>query len=200
MKSLRIPVGAHDVHPPPGGADLAGCTEVRAVEVHSCGSDEMFVGRTGYVSAALWLKSIHTTLDVVPRNDLYKICDAVISSGRQHAKTRPNNRNQPSPPLMYAYYKTEYLGAAHGLCAVLQMLLSVPGYVQHASRDVISDIIESVNFLLSLQTPTGNFPCAMDEAPPFQQRLEEDELVHWCHGAPGAVFKAVLGPPAVKQS
>ena len=66
--------------------------------------------------------------------------------------------------------------------------LSVPGYVEHASRDFISDIVELVNYLLSIQTPTGNFPCAMDEAPPFQQRLEEDELVHWCHGAPGAVF------------
>ena len=45
-----------------------------------------------------------------------------------------------------------------------------------------------VNYLLSIQTPTGNFPCAIDEAPPYQQRLEKDELAHWCHGAPGAVF------------
>ena len=31
-------------------------------------------------------------------------------------------------PLMYAYHGTEYLGAAHGLCSILQMFLTVPGY------------------------------------------------------------------------
>ena len=91
------------------------------VDVHSCVSDEMFVGRTGYISAVLWLKSMDATLDVVPRNDLYIICDVVISSGRLHAKTRPNNKSQPSLLLMYEYYKTEYLGAADGLCAILQI-------------------------------------------------------------------------------
>ena len=29
---------------------------------------------------------------------------------------------------MYAYHGTEYLGAAHGLCSILQMFLTVPGY------------------------------------------------------------------------
>ena len=32
---------------------------------------------------------------------------------------------------MYSYHDTEYLGAAHGLCAILQMLITVPGYIQH---------------------------------------------------------------------
>ena len=35
---------------------------------------------------------------------------------------------------------------------------------------------------------SGNFPCAMDEAPPYRQRPEHEELVHWCHGAPGVVY------------
>ena len=41
------------------------------------------------------------------------------------------------------------------------------------------------DFLLAMQTKTGNFPCAMDEAPPNPTRHENEELVHWCHGAPG---------------
>ena len=36
-----------------------------------------------------------------------------------------------------------------------------------------------------MQTKSGNFPCAMDEAPPNPTRHENEELVHWCHGAPG---------------
>jgi hypothetical protein len=46
------------------------------------------------------------------------------------------------------------------------------------------DVRESVDFLLGLQQPNGNFPCAMDELPP-NARSSADELVHWCHGAPG---------------
>lgn len=158
------------------------------VQVHKCGSDEMFVGRAGYISAALWLKSINSKLDVVGNDVLFKICDAIVASGRQYAKSRRNNGQQPSPPLMFAYYQTEYLGAGHGLCAILQMLLSVPGYIQQCSDDIVNDIKLSIQFLLSLQTMTGNFPCAMDEAPPYRQRSDQDELVHWCHGAPGTVY------------
>ena len=33
----------------------------------------------------------------------------------------------------------------------------------------------------------GNFPCAMDELGQHR-RHPDDDLVHWCHGAPGAVY------------
>ena len=90
-------------------------------------------------------------------------------------------------PLMYQYYGTEYLGAAHGLTGILQMLISVPGYLQHCSPAAAADIQHSVDFLLQLQTDEGNFPCAMDELTPGS-RPAEDDLVHWCHGAPGTVY------------
>ena len=48
--------------------------------------------------------------------------------------------NQVLPPLMYSYYDTEYLGAAHGLCAILQMLITVPGYIEQCSPDIVKDI------------------------------------------------------------
>ena len=62
----------------------------------------------------------------------------------------------------FQYYGTEYLGAAHGVAGILQMLLSVPGYLQH-NPGAESDLRSSVDFLLQIQTPAGNFPCAMDE-------------------------------------
>ena len=67
------------------------------------------------------------------------------------------------------------------------MLLSVPGYLQHCSDAAARDIRVSVDYLLQIQTPEGNFPCAMDELRPGT-RSAEDELVHWCHGAPGTVY------------
>lgn len=87
---------------------------------------------------------------------------------------------------MYSYYKTEYLGAGHGLCAILQMLLCVPGYID-AHAEEAQDIKESVDCLLELQQENGNYPCATDELNLYQ-RKEEQELVHWCHGAPGVVY------------
>ncbi|MRC56949.1 hypothetical protein GH877_30300, partial [Bacillus thuringiensis] len=43
-----------------------------------------------------------------------------------------------------------------------------------------------MDFLLGLQQVNGNFPPAMDET--GHQRPEGEELVHWCHGAPGVVY------------
>jgi len=77
-------------------------------------------------------------------------------------------------------------GAAHGLSGILQMLLSFPAYLQ---SDPIAeqDVKSSVDYLLSLQSPSGNFPCAMDELG-SRARPEADELVHWCHGAAGSLI------------
>ena len=87
-------------------------------------------------------------------------------------------------PLMYSYYETQYLGAAHGLtgahsepgCAqdchlitiitmlpgVLLMLLSVPGYLEHNSA-AERDIKTAVNFVVAGQTYDGNFPASVGE-------------------------------------
>ena len=82
--------------------------------------------------------------------------------------------------------------AAHGVCAILQMLISVPGYVEGLGDSKARDDIKAtIDYLLNLQTPSGNFPCAMDEIPPNITRPESEELVHWCHGAPGMIYLLV---------
>ena len=132
------------------------------------------------MAGALWINQVFKQNLINPK-DLYPICDGIVLSGKDYVQRKKSSQNLP--PLMYSYYDTEYLGAAHGLCAILQMLLSVPGYYDQCSSQ--ADIKNSVDFLLHMQTNSGNFPCAMDEAPPYRQRPESEELVHWCHGAPG---------------
>ncbi|KAJ8924535.1 hypothetical protein NQ315_007333 [Exocentrus adspersus] len=140
----------------------------------NCGSDELFVGRAGYILGALWIsKETRTPLQ---KQDIYELCKIMIQSGREYA-----SRHYSPCPLMYAYYQVEYLGAAHGLCSVLQALLSVPGYLDVNPSDA-SDIKRTIDYLLSLQTNEGNFPAAMDEIG------HRSELIHWCHGAPGVVY------------
>lgn len=62
------------------------------------------------------------------------------------------------------------------------MLLCFPSYLDR-NPDAEQKVRQSVNFLCSLQTVSGNFPCAMDEIE--HPRSDSNELVHWCHGAPG---------------
>lgn len=147
------------------------CKELRFLD---CGSDELFVGRAGYLLGAMWMAR---ELDSnVPLQDLHEISRVMIASGREYA-----SRHQCPSPLMYAYYGVEYYGAAHGLCAILQALMSVPGYLDSNPLDA-KDVKASVDYLLSLQDAEGNFPSATDDMAPTH------ELVHWCHGAPGVIY------------
>ncbi|CAH2242304.1 jg25218 [Pararge aegeria aegeria] len=141
-----------------------------------CGGDEFFVGRAGYLAGALWA-SRELQAQIFTNEELYKICDVIIDSGREYSR-----KHGSSCPLMYHYYNTEYLGAAHGISFILQMLLSVPGYLQH-NKSAANDIQCTVDFILSLQTEEGNWPCCMEEI-----GLPEHKLLHWCHGAPGTVY------------
>ncbi|KAJ2948575.1 hypothetical protein O0L34_g7828 [Tuta absoluta] len=141
-----------------------------------CGGDELFVGRSGYIAGALWL-SKELKSNIFPWSDLYKICDMIVANGKEYAQKR-----RSLCPLMYHYYNTEYLGAAHGISFILQILMSVPGYLEYnKAADV--DIKSTAHFIASLQTDEGNWPCCMEEI-----GLSDHKLVHWCHGAPGVVY------------
>ncbi|GAU95133.1 hypothetical protein RvY_06808 [Ramazzottius varieornatus] len=71
------------------------------------------------------------------------------------------------------------IGAAHGIAAILQILLCFPGalsVVQGAEHD----IRKGIDYFLSQQLPNGNFPAKFGET-------DREDLVHWCHGAPGVI-------------
>lgn len=141
-----------------------------------CGGDEFFVGRAGYIAGALWM-SRELKTPVFTSEELYHICDVIVNSGREYS-----TKHQSPCPLMYHYYNTEYLGAAHGMSFILQMLLSVPGYLKF-NKTAAADIKETLEYLASLQTENGNWPCCVEEI-----GLSDQKLVHWCHGAPGTVY------------
>ncbi|CAH2089293.1 unnamed protein product [Euphydryas editha] len=141
-----------------------------------CGGDELFVGRAGYLAGALWI-SREMQVQIFTNDELYKICDMILMSGREYSK-----RHRSPCPLMYHYYNTQYLGAAHGLSFILQMLLSVPGYLDF-NKSAAQDIKVTVQYMSSLQTNEGNWPCCMEEI-----GLSEHKLIHWCHGAPGTIY------------
>lgn len=132
----------------------------------------------------------------------------MIDSGRQYSAAKGSQF-----PLMYQYHGTEYLGAAHGLCAILHMMLESPWFKRdgnsfnfpNISKTKLEDIKYSIDAFvgrsicslffvvkisnhsdinLALQNDEGNFPCAMEDL----SSPNEHPLIHWCHGAPGAIY------------
>lgn len=81
-------------------------------------------------------------------------------------------------------------GAAHGISSILFVLLSFNDFISNYPG-AENDVKLSVDYLLSLQMPNGNFPCAIDELP-YKLTNTDRELVHWCHGAPGKLRDCLL--------
>lgn len=141
--------------------------------------DEILVGRAGYLSGCYWLNKY---LPFKPISDdlILEICNVLVDRGRQYAI----QFNSVSP-LMYQYHGTEYLGAAHGISGILHMLIGSPWFKNmEISRSKYNDIRASIDYYVSLQDRQGNFPSTTDSS---MDLSKPNILVHWCHGAPGAI-------------
>lgn len=153
------------------------------------GCEEFMTGRAGYVLGSMFLSQRFPDLKGhLPSNiQLYDILDAMLKVGRVSF-----GASRTDPPLMYEWHETKYFGAAHGLSSILLAFLSVPGYLNdRCSERNRADIKRSVEYVLGLQTATGNFPSSARWL--TKVRPEEDELVHWCHGASGVVYLMAKG-------
>lgn len=154
------------------------------------GNDEILVGRAGYLSGMYWLNS---QLKPAPFSNaqILEICEEMVESGKQYS-----TRKRSPIPLMYQYHGTEYLGAAHGVCAILHMLLESPWFKNTETSRWNIDIKNSVDQFLSLQEKDGNFPVRLER--PGDRH--EKRLVHWCHGAPGAIYLLVKAYLVFKEN
>ena len=71
----------------------------------------------------------------------------------------------------WSWHGKEYFGAAHGTAGILLALKRLNGY---ASADIFEELIKQ-----SFISSSGNFKSSSGSS--------RDELVQWCHGAPGFV-------------
>lgn len=68
-----------------------------------------------------------------------------------------------------------YIGAAHGTIGILHILLQVRDYLPNYDTIFTS----TIEYIINMQFESGNFPSRKDNP--------KDEIVHFCHGGPGAV-------------
>lgn len=137
--------------------------------------DEVLYGRAGYLFSLLFVQK-HLGDGKIDKDILNKICQSIIVSGERLAR-----QERSRAPLMYMWHEKHYVGAAHGIVGIIYMLLQALSTqsVQSNLRNVES----CVEFLLSEQFSSGNFPSSLESG--------IDKLIHWCHGAPGAVHLMV---------
>ncbi|CAK9829125.1 LanC-like protein 2 [Anthophora retusa] len=130
--------------------------------------DELLYGRAGYLYALLFLNA---NISPLPIQDevIKQVIALMIKSGNMYAATTKYNTS-----LMYTN-NTSYLGAAHGLAGILYILLQARQYLTESQLE--KDIKPALKFLQHVRYPSGNFPSIMGSS--------SDQLVHWCHGAPG---------------
>eukprot|EP00873_Tetraselmis_striata_P029991 jgi/Tetstr1/450255/TSEL_037292.t1 len=149
----------------------------------SCQEDEMLYGRAGWLLGACMLNH-HLGRGTVPEDITLPVLRALLASGRSLAARMPSG----SPPLFFTWHDRPYLGAAHGLMGICYVLLHYWD-AGMAVPHLHSDVEATIRFIMSLELdatghpgPGGCFPNAVGDSPGRQP------LVHWCHGAPGAVF------------
>ncbi|CAG9539667.1 unnamed protein product [Cercopithifilaria johnstoni] len=153
---------------------------IASSDVLGNGDDELLAGRVGFLAAVITLRQ-HMDHGVIPDVCVGNVVNKVIASGRSYATSK-----QFKVPLMYHYHGRHYLGAAHGLMGILQMLLC---FVEFLDEEAKSDVLKTVDWIVSLQLKNGNIPAKVEEG---GLDRGENELVHWCHGATGAVHLMVV--------
>eukprot|EP01013_Petalomonas_cantuscygni_P037992 TRINITY_DN68966_c0_g1_i1.p1 TRINITY_DN68966_c0_g1~~TRINITY_DN68966_c0_g1_i1.p1 ORF type:complete len:435 (+),score=63.59 TRINITY_DN68966_c0_g1_i1:56-1360(+) len=172
-------------------------------------SPEWLYGRAGYLTAAVELAAAARAVKlegVVPDGVIQPLWEGLLMEGiRQRWR--------------YVWHRKEYVGAAHGTLGVLHALLLCPDLCRSAThRQNIIDGLETVaSWAHGRGGPRPDSPCATcasQSRSGGEQSCPEDgnwpaafgdataSLVHFCHGAPGAVLlfgraHEVLGSNAV---
>ncbi|KAF1742839.1 hypothetical protein MXB_4361, partial [Myxobolus squamalis] len=136
--------------------------------------DEILYGRSGYLYSLLFLKrNTDFEIQILPQ-----ICSLIIDSGERDSLFCNKKRF-----LNYIWHGKPYLGAAHGYCGILYMLLDP--FVRNLPiiKDHFDDIISTIDNIFLNIFPSGNLPSSLSS--------KNDELVQWCHGSPGAIYIAL---------
>ena len=81
--------------------------------------DEHLYGRAGYLASLMYVQK-HLGHEVIPQDIVRQIVKAMLSSGQALAQ-----KHGWKCPLIYAWYKEYYLGAAHGLAGIVYTLMLV---------------------------------------------------------------------------
>lgn len=152
---------------------LQGMAKEKSIVDNTHIPDELLYGRAGFLWACLFVNK-HLGDETISWSFLRPIVQAMLASGRAGA------RRHSRSPLMYQWHGSKYWGAAHGLAGIMYLLMHFP-----LGKEDADNVKGTLNYMIANRFPSGNYPAVEGDM--------DDELVHWCHGAPGVLltlFKA----------
>ena len=140
---------------------------------------EVLYGRAGALQAILFLRH-ELQNDSIGFEVAVNLASDIVKAGIVCSK-----RARSSLPLLWEWHGNFYLGAAHGVVGILQMLLSLqPNELDSLDQEVNGSIRHlirrTIDGLEGLCFPSGNLQSSIGS--------DRDRLVHWCHGATGHVL------------
>ena len=140
--------------------------------------NEILYGRSGYLYALLYIKNraASNISNNISDESIKMLALSIIQQGVHYVK-----QTKRSVPMWWEWHDKEYIGAAHGVGGILFVLLAARAYI--SEEMLISHIKPTLDYFVSLQYPSGNFPSSISGTNP----PSNDKLLHWCHGAPGVV-------------
>ncbi|CAE7493454.1 LANCL2 [Symbiodinium pilosum] len=134
------------------------------------GECEVLYGRCGFLSAVLFLRQRLDDRQLLSQSAT-ELVRQVVASGQRSA--------QDGWPLYFEWHEKCYLGGAHGIAGILNILLQFPQELATAGRDASDLVRATAEKLLDHRFVSGNLPSSLGSG--------KDRLVQFCHGATGAV-------------
>ncbi|XP_047122822.1 glutathione S-transferase LANCL1 isoform X1 [Hydra vulgaris] len=139
--------------------------------------DELLYGKAGYLFALLFVYQSYKHL--IPSQLIQKVVNHLFEDGIG------NISSTHVLCLSYTWHNKHYVGAAHGYIGILYILLQVKLLLPSCiSSEQLKTIALCLDQLLELRFTSGNICSSIGNT--------TDKLVHWCHGAPGAVHLYAL--------
>ncbi|CAH3188626.1 unnamed protein product [Porites evermanni] len=132
--------------------------------------DEVLYGRAGYLFSLLFVQK-HLGEEKIPHDIINQVWYMDLHLCNQLMYIKNNQSLIPNIPDS-TNLSLHYFVGNDG--RPLQKALSAQSVQSH-----LGSVESCVEFLLSKQFPSGNFPSSLESG--------TDKLIHWCHGAPGAV-------------
>nr|XP_058152561.1 lanC-like protein 2 isoform X2 [Dasypus novemcinctus] len=147
--------------------------------------DELLYGRAGYLYALLYLNT-EIGPGTVSESTIKEVVHAIIESGKTLSR---EERKSERCPLLYQWHRKQYVGAAHGMAGIYYMLMQPAANVD---QETLTEMVKpSIDYVRHKKFRSGNYPSSLSN--------ETDRLVHWCHGAPGAIHMLMQAYKVFKE-
>lgn len=141
--------------------------KARIMKPTSGGSCEWLYGRAGTLYLLRLIRSFVPDADHLVDPVIKDVCKRILEIGKE-------------VEWRWKWHGKAYLGAAHGAIGiVMQVTFSLSGDDSRESKEMSSKMEKVLERLLALQRKDGNW------APRIDSSADRDELLQFCHGAPG---------------